>query len=186
MSCITTPSLLCKLYLHLQVLIYPVMQSYNYHTGSYLDQDLTNLRKYVSYYLAGDLSITSQAGDPTRYSGTPAYWSAVVEPDSSPGKELEIQRALESSASNLNNVYCFPLLECDPAGLPPTYVLALTRDAIRDDAAHYAAWLRHCGVYVCYEEEGQANHGFMFLYGTDELARKYLHHLADFVHQHVA
>ena len=181
-TCIAVITNMSDFTLITQVLIYPVMQSYNYQTGSYIGKDLENLRKYVSYYVAGDLSITEQAGDPDRYNGVPAYWSAVVDTTVS-GKELGVKRSLTSSADNLDNVYCFPLLDNDPSGLPPTHVLALTRDAIRDDAAHYADWLRHSGVQVEYVEESQANHGFMFLYGTDECALRHLKSLARFVWQ---
>ena len=167
-----------------QVLIYPVLQSYNYSYGSYIDKDLTNLRKYVSYYIAGDLSLNDKAGDPAQYKGVPAYWSAVVD-TSVTGKDLAVNRSLESSPDNLDNVYAFPLLDDDPSGLPPTFVLALTRDAIRDDGEHYARWLEYSGVRVEYVEESQANHGFMFLYGSDECALRYLRSLAKFVWQHV-
>lgn len=167
-----------------QVLIYPVLQSYNYSYGSYIEKDLTNLRKYVSYYIAGDLSLNNKAGDPAQYKGVPAYWSAVVG-TSVTGKDLAVKRSLESSPDNLDNVYAFPLLDDDPNGLPPTFVLALTRDAIRDDGEHYAKWLEYSGVRVKYVEESQANHGFMFLYGTDECALSYLKSLAKFVWQNV-
>ena len=114
----------------------------------------------------------------------PAYWSAVVDPTAE-GSELVVSRALVTSPGNLSNVYCFPLLDEDPTGLPPTYMFALTRDAIKDDAAHYAAWLECSGVRVQYVEESQANHGFMFLYGSDECALEHLRRAAKFVWQEV-
>ena len=156
------------------------MQAYNYHSPSYLDKDLTNLRKFVSYYVAGDLSLVDKCGEPQLVEGIPAYWSNVVDTTSN-GGELKVTRSLLQSAANLSNVYCFPLLESDPRGLPPTYILALSRDAIRDDAGHYAEWLEANGVEVVFVEENQASHGFMFLYGTDACALDHLKKTAQFI-----
>ena len=172
--------------LTIQVLIYPVLQAYSYHSPSYSGKDLTNLRKFVSYYVAGDLSLKDTTGEPDQLKGVPAYWPAVVQPmDTAVGGELKVCRDLVQSPDNLNNVYCFPLLECDPRGLPPTYILALSHDAIRDDAAHYAKWLQTNGVEVEYIEEEQASHGFMFLYGTDAHALGHLRKLAEFTWKQV-
>ena len=166
------------------MLIYPVLQSYNYHCGSYLEKDLSGLRKYVSYYVAGDQSLFHKAGDPDLFQDIPAYWSAVVDNSvTSTSPDLQVNKSLVSSPDNLNNAYCFPLLDNDPSGLPPTYVLALTRDAIRDDAAHYAHWLEYCGVRVQFVEESHATHSFMFLYSTDDCALQHLRRIAKFIWQ---
>ena len=161
-------------------MIYPVLQPYNYYYGSYIEKDLHRLRQFVSYYIAGDLSLYDTVGDTCSFAGAPAYWNSVVEP-SLTDPELQVTRSLESSPTNLDNVYAFPLLETDPSGLPPTYVLALTRDAIRDDGDHYARWLDQWGVVVKYVEEENASHGCMFLYGTDTCALAHLEKCAQFV-----
>ena len=138
------------------------------------------MKKFVTYYVAGDMSLFDTAGEVDKYNGVPAYWPAVVD-KSVTGKALELSRKLESSPDNLVNVYCFPLLDDDPSRLPPCYVLGLTRDEMRDDAAHYAQWLEHNGVQVEYVEEPLANHRFMFLYGKDECALRHLKSIAEFV-----
>ena len=166
------------------MLIYPVLGCYNYTAGSYQDKDLTVLRKYVSYYIAGDLSLTDTVGSPDRMWGVPAYWRRVVDPaDRAP--EMLVRRELAPSPDNLRNCYAFPLFDDDPADLPDTYVLALSRDSIRDDAAHYADWLREHGVRVTYVEEDQASHGFMFLFGSDELALRHLRDIVRYIHGRV-
>eukprot|EP00116_Pleurobrachia_bachei_P003004 sb/3463266/ len=164
------------------VLIYPVLGCYNYLMGSYLDKDLDNLRKYISYYIAGDLSLLDTVGYPDKMWGVPAYWSRIVDP-SEKGPEMLVRRELAVSPDNLRNCYAFPLFDDDPTDLPDTYVLALTRDAIRDEAVHYAEWLREHGVRVRCVEESRASHGFMFLFGSDELAVEHLKNVVQYIHE---
>ena len=163
----------------MQVLVYPVLQAFNFDHGSFKSKDVTKLQNYCSYYISGDLSTAQKAGNPENFSGFPEYWRTIV--DENAAGDLEVLRNLEKSDDNYRNIYCFPLLDPDPTDLPPTYVMALSRDTIRDDAWFYYKWLKSRDVPVTYVEESNADHGFMFLYGTDQCALDHLKAIAKFV-----
>ncbi|QRM56060.1 alpha/beta hydrolase [Sinorhizobium sp. BG8] len=70
------------------------------------------------------------------------------------------------------DVYAFPLLAKDLAGLPPSYITAAFFDPLRDDARHYATRLGAAGVPVEFREEPQMIHAWLRARHMSEGARE--------------
>ena len=74
-----------------------------------------------------------------------------------------------------------PLYAEDTAGLPPALVLTAEYDTLRDEGEAYARKLIESGNAVQMHRYPGAIHGFFTMPGTLGLARKALHHVAEFV-----
>src|SRR4051794_11335678 len=65
-----------------------------------------------------------------------------------------------------------PLLADDHAGLPPAFVATAEFDPLRDDGRAYADKLREAGVPVVYTEYAGMIHGFYWMQGVADGARR--------------
>jgi acetyl esterase len=74
-----------------------------------------------------------------------------------------------------------PLKASDHAGLPPAFIATAEFDPLRDDGRAYAAKLRDAGVPVTYSEYAGMIHGFYWMQGVVDGAKRLHVELAEVV-----
>ena len=65
-----------------------------------------------------------------------------------------------------------PLRATDHSGLPPAFIATAEFDPLRDDGRAYAAKLRDAGVPVTYSEYEGMIHGFYWMQGVADGAKR--------------
>src|SRR4051812_19851090 len=76
-----------------------------------------------------------------------------------------------------------PLKAADHSGLPPAFIATAEFDPLRDDGRHYHAKLHDAGVPVTYVEYDGMIHGFYWMQGVCDAARRLHEDLAEAVRE---
>ncbi len=166
----------------LQILIYPVVQLFDLMLPSYLQQHHDffhyTVDNVLSVYLNEKIDASIYANNHTSVKQKKHYrkyvdWSLIPSKyrtiyknpitDNNEGDPNLIERAKKALSPEIS-----PLLVEDDqlAKLPPTYILSVGHDRLRDEAFIYEGRLRRAGVSVVHNHYEHTFHGSLnFLYG---------------------
>jgi acetyl esterase/lipase len=166
----------------IQILIYPVVQLFDMMLPSYLEEHYAFFRYTVdntlSLYLNEKIDQSIYANNHTSVKQKKHYrkyvdWSLIPSKyrtiyknpitDDNEGDPNLIERAKKALSPEIS-----PLLVEDKqlAKLPPTYILSVGHDRLRDEAFIYEGRLRRVGVPVVHNHYENTFHGSLgFLYG---------------------
>jgi acetyl esterase/lipase len=185
---------------HLQILIYPVVQMFDFMLPSYIQEHYIffhyTVDNALSLYLNQDIDKSIYANNHTSVQEKQRYrkyvdWSLIPSKyrtiykhpitDNNEGDPNLIQKAKLALSPEIS-----PLLVDDDqlARLPSTYILSVGHDHLRDEAFIYGGRLERAGVSVVHNHYEDTFHGSLnFLHGpfAFDIANQMMDDMAEYI-----